>query len=311
MDRPILVIIFIIVVIGILIYFISNAPEIFKAVPRERTLFSRPASTSYFSGYGSQTGSQSYGTSGYSSGQTSSGYAETIPDYLIPEGLTWADLSPYFNKVRISSAYYSYFAGSPSEIRLYAYLPQGEKVNVSGWRIKSNRRELTIPQAIEVYESTGLSPEGDIVISGNASLTIYSNVSPLGKNLRLNRCIGYLENVQKLTSIFPPNCPAPYSQGEIAALSGTCQSYILSLGSCRLPDVSLYNSFPGTDEGNLCRQFLSRINYGSCYSKYRFDADFLSGEWRIWVNENILLDQEHDRLRLFDKQGLLVSQYSY
>src|SRR3989344_1518086 len=104
MDRPILVIIFIIVVIGILIYFISQAPEIFKAIPRERSLFSRPASTSYFSGYGGQTGSQSDGTTGYSSGQTPSGYAETIPDYLIPEGLTRADLSPYFNKVRISSA---------------------------------------------------------------------------------------------------------------------------------------------------------------------------------------------------------------
>lgn len=305
MDKPIIVIIFIILFVGFAIYVAGHSSEIFKAVPRERVSSGRPAPS-----YGGQSSSQNYGGS-YVSGESSSSYSSSIPDYQIPGGFTRDQLSPYFNKVRISSAYYSYFAGSPSEIRLYAYLPQGEKVNVSGWRIKSNRRELTIPQAIDVYESAGLSPESDIIISGNASLVIYSNASPLGKNLRLNKCIGYLENVQKLSSIFPSTCPAPYSRGELAELSGTCQSYILSLGSCKLPDVSFYNSFPGTDEGNKCRQFLSSVNYQSCYNAHRWDADFLSNEWRIWVNENILLDQEHDRLRLFDKQGLLVGEYSY
>jgi hypothetical protein len=241
----------------------------------------------------------------------------TIPDYLIPSGYSREQLSPYFQKIRISSAYASSFYGSyPSEIRLYSSLPvrqaglsKEEKVNITGWRIKSNRGEIIIPQAVNIYEPSGFAPQEDIIISGSSVINIYSGKSPINRNFRLNKCVGYLENTYNFNPALPQNCPS-IPRSEIAYLSGQCQSYILSLWGCKAPDVSFYNSLPGTDEGNACRAFLNTINHNSCFQKHRLDSDFLSNEWRIWINQNIL-DSQHDRVRLFDKQGLLVDEYIY
>ncbi|MDP3015028.1 MAG: hypothetical protein Q8N28_01275 [bacterium] len=140
-------------------------------------------------------------------------------------------------------------------------------------------------------------------------INIYSNKSPFNRNLRLNKCIGYLEENYDFNSALPQNCPS-IPRSEFAHLSGQCQSYILSLWGCKLPDVSFYNFLPGTDEGNACRQFLNTISHGSCYRKHRYDLDFLSNEWRVWIDYDIL-DKYHDRLRLLDKNGLLVDEYIY
>jgi len=84
------------------------------------------------------------------------------------------------------------------------------------------------------------------------------------------------------------------------------------LGGCKAVDYSFYNSLlTGTSEGNICRAYLNTVaTYGSCFEKYSQDKDFLSSEWRLWVNNDIL-DSQHDRLNLFDNNGLLVSDYVY
>lgn len=280
----------------------SNQPEIFQGVPREKILSpvpkyiapSAPART-----YQPPVISPEIPI-----------IIPTIPDYLIPSGYSREQLSPYFEKVKISSAYASsFYSGYSSEIRLYSYLPKEEKINITGWKIKSNKGEFNIPQAVNIYEPSGLAPEADIIMSGNSSASIYSGKSPINKNFRLNKCIGYLENTYNFNPALSQNCPS-IPRSEIAYLSGECQSYILSLWGCKVPDISFYNSFPGTDAGNACRAFLSTINHNSCFQKHRLDSDFLSNEWRIWINQNIL-DSQHDRVRIFDKQGLLVNEYIY
>jgi hypothetical protein len=188
-------------------------------------------------------------------------------------------------------------------------LSKGEVINITGWRLRSNKGEIIIPQAVNIYEPSGFAPQEDIVLSTNSNVNIYSNQSPISRNLRINKCIGYLENTVDFNPPLPQNCPS-ISRSGIAYLSGQCQSYIFSLGGCKLPEVSFYNSLPGTDEGNACRQFLSTINHSTCFQKHRFDSDFLSNEWWVWANQNIL-DPQHDRLRFFDKQGLLADEYVY
>lgn len=231
-----------------------------------------------------------------------------IPDYLIPSGFTREQLSPYFKKVKISSAYASFWS-AVSQIRLSFYSSKEETINISGWRLKSNKKEITIPQAINVYDPFGFALQEDIVLSNNNYVNIYSNKSPLNKNLRLNKCTGYLENIYDFNPALPKNCPS-ISRSEIVYLSGECQSYILSLWGCKLPETSFYNTLLGSDSGNACRAFLNTISHGSCFQKHRYDSDFLSNEWRIWMNWNIL-DQQHDRLWLLDKNGLLVDEYIY
>ncbi len=232
-----------------------------------------------------------------------------ISDSQIPAGFSRKDLSPYFNKISISSAYSSSQGSTPSQIRISSNLKKGEIVDITGYKIKSNLKEIIIPQAVNIYEPLGFAPQENIVLSNNNYINIYSNTSPLNKNLRLNKCIGYLEDIYNFNPSLPQNCPS-VPRSEITYLSGDCQNYIFSIGSCKLPDVSFYNAFPGTDQGNACRAFLNTISHNTCYQKHRFDSDFLSNEWRVWTNYNIL-DPRHDWLWLFDKNGLLMDEYIY
>lgn len=301
MANFIKIIFFLIVIVGIGVYLLSNPPDIFQRAPAEKILSSTPQYTA-----------PPYNAPSLPSVaplKIISSEAPEIPDHLIPAGFSRGQLSPYFQKVRISSAYASSYGSYPSQIQLYSSLSKEEKVGITGWRIKSNRREIIIPQAVNIYEPSGFAPQEDIILSANNYVNIYSNKSPINRNFRLNKCTGYLENTYDFYPSLPQNCPS-IPRSEISHLSGQCQSYILSLWGCKVPDVSFYNSLPGTDEGNLCRQFLQTINFGSCFQKHRFDNDFLFNEWRVWVGENIL-DPQHDKVQLFDKQGLLVDQYTY
>lgn len=215
-------------------------------------------------------------------------------------------------KVKFSSAsLYSYsYPQQYSRIGLQSRLDGVETANITGWKIKSNRGEFIVPRAAGVYEPYGSVAEKDIVLQSGHYVEIYSLVSPLGKNLRLNKCVGYLEEYHKFQPVYlPKNCPS-FSRSEIRNLSGQCQDYIWSLGSCRTPEISFYNFLPGTDEGNSCRAFLQNINYGGCFRQHRGDADFFSNTWLIWNNAQIL-DPRHDYLRLYDAKGNLIDEYSY
>jgi|SRR3989344_6258716 len=289
------------IVVGAAIYFFKQEPQFFRDIPLEKTL-------SPYKTYISQPAPPSSPAPALST----SNYTETkteIPESSIPKGFTREQLSPDFQKILISSASASAWGDYPTTITVYSRLSKEENINITGWRIKSNRRELTIPQAVGVYEPSGAAPEGDIILSGNEYVYIYSTRSPIGRNFRLNKCTGYLENTSDFEPALPRSCPTVKKE-EISHLSGQCQSYIFSLGVCQPPNLDTYNSLPGTDQGNECRAFLSNINFNSCFTKYSRDSDFLSNQWRVWVNQNIL-DSQHDRLLLFDKEGKVVDDYIY
>ena len=157
-----------------------------------------------------------------------------------------------------------------------------------------------------------LLPTADIILKSGHYVDLYSLTSPLNRNLRLNKCVGYLENIYDFKPLYlSQNCPY-FPSSETRQLSGQCQSYLSSLSSCKTPDVSFYNNLPGTDEGNACRAFLQKIGYGSCFRSHREDADFLSNNWIVWLEPQTLnLNSQHDYLRLYDKDGNLVSEYNY
>lgn len=302
------IILFLVIVVGIGIYFFSNSSKIFQA-PAEKV--PSPFSQQSVSYPSAGSSIQSASPASVSSPNSQ------IQDYQIPSGYGRSDLSVYFQKIRISSAYTSYSSYPnyypQTQIQLYSGLAKGETIDITGWKIKSNRQEFTIPPAINVYSPSGLSQSSDIVISGNASVGIYSSKSPVNANFRLNKCAGYLENTYDFNPPLPQNCPT-VSKSEISYLSGDCQNYVSSLWGCKVPDVNVYNSFPGNDQGNACRQFLSNISFNSCFQKHSGDADFLSSEWRVWLNwtaSSPILDSQHDKVLLLDRQGLLVDQYTY
>lgn len=231
----------------------------------------------------------------------------TINPSDIPQGYTINQISPYFQKIRLGSVYATEDF-SQGQVALYANFYDNEAINVSGWLLRARQGSQIVPQAINVYDPTGLTAESDIILRSVDYLNIYtSSASVIGKNLRMNKCIGYLQNNNNFNPSLPMDCPSPVTdRSQISNFTGICQDYLLSFYGCRLPDANVL--LPQNDYG--CLAYLDKINYKGCYSDHVSDSDFLSHEFRAWVGGSFL-DSRHDKLELLDRKGLLVDLYEY
>ncbi len=222
----------------------------------------------------------------------------SISKSSIPQGYTIDQLSPYFHNVQFGSV-------SVGQISLRANLNGSSTVNITGWMIKAKYGSELVPQAIGLYDPSGLAAENDIILRRGDYVNIYSSASAIGKNLRLNKCTGYLENYNHFTPSLPKNCPS-INKSDISGFSGKCQNYISTLYGCRLPASN--PPVPQNDYG--CIAYLNTINLKGCYDRHIGDSDFLSHEWRVWTSYRFL-DQYHDQVLLLDRQGLLVDLHTY
>ncbi len=256
--------------------------------------------------------SPSASPSGYTPQRTDASYP-VVPNYYgrlninpsdIPSGFSIRDISPYFGLIRLSAS-----PGSPgyySRITLNVNLPtSGGSLNVTGWLLRGNRGSQYVPQAVDLYDPSGLTPQTDIYLKNGDTLDIYSTYSGIGVNLHLNKCIGYLSNANVFIPPLPLNCPV-VNRSEIINFTGQCQNYILSLNSCQMPAPNP----PVPFNDYACQAYLNKINYGGCFSKHRNDYDFFNNRWTAWTGSQFL-DYQHDRLLLFDRQSLLVAEYNY
>lgn len=191
------------------------------------------------------------------------------------------------------------------DIVLSSGLSNGEKLDITGWMLKPNKGGvLVIPKAQGVY-SFGGSQE-DIYISAGDQVHLYSGRGIKG-NFRLNKCMGYLEAEPPIVPPIPKECPSA-NRSEISNFSGACQDYILSLRTCENPTANP----PVPISEDSCHAFLSKMNYDGCVKKYRNSADFLSREWRVWIEEQgNIFDSIHDKIQLIDSQGKIVDEFVY
>ena len=230
-----------------------------------------------------------------------------------PAGFTAAQLSPYYGKVRLNWVRPAYGSSGVAEFSLSSALQSGESLAITGWRLASNKSAYAavIPQAVFDYKPLGALIDGPITLTSGSRVSVIGGVSPLGKNFQLNKCTGYLNDLYAFNPSLPSNCPTPYDRSEITTFPGNCQSFILSLYGCRTIKPDDINRAAGYQDA-ACRAFLDRFNFNACYERHSQNADFYSGEWRVWLgNIFIPFDREHDRILLFDDRGLLVDQYVY
>jgi len=311
MGKKIAFILLIVIVCGIVLYVASS--NIFgKLGGILSSLAPKPPKTAFVGSASSGGGATlTSGSASWTSGTTNSSttpnnqqpVTPTINPSDIPAGYTLAQLSPFFHRVTFGSLYagngYSY-----GQISLYDSSQAPTSIDVTGWQIKSNRSGEYIPTAVNLYDPSGLAAPGDIIMQNNQTLNIYSNTSPF--NLRLNKCIGYIQNSNPFNPSLPSNCPY-VTQSDVSSFTGVCEQYVYSLGSCQLPDMNNI-SIPQTDYA--CRSYLENLNYGGCFAKHVNDSDFLSNEWRVWMGSNVI-DPIHDTVLLLDRNGLLVDLRTY
>ena len=213
--------------------------------------------------------------------------------------------SVYISSVRRRSS-----QGAPIYINLRTRLNAGETVDVTGWKIVSNSGNMTIPSAVNYYSVIVPNTPGNIVLERNNALYIYFAKRVLPENLRLNTCTGYLNEVYDPTPFLPKRCPR-IDDSLYIHLSGDCQNYIRRVGRCETPDPNITNSFRG-DEGNECRAFVNNVfSAGYCYRTYGNNPDFLDNEWRAWIDRKSIFDFDHDWIRIYNKDGVLIDDYTY
>ncbi|MEK7626756.1 MAG: hypothetical protein AAB399_01135 [Patescibacteria group bacterium] len=233
------------------------------------------------------------------------------PTIIPPTGFSLGELSPFYGQVELIS-FSSGNPTSPSRLTVRSGASMTVPVDIREWRVEGNRDvSILIPGAVSDYIPSGLASESNLSLSKGETVNFYSNYSPIGAGLKLNKCTGYLNNTAKFIPELPKNCPAIYDKAEIINFSGTCQNLITSIRSCAAPTPNQINSIPKPDESQ-CRSILTgRTTYQSCYSRHRNDINFFSKEWLVWVQSAMNFDSSHDRLLLFDKGGLLVDEYVY
>src|SRR3989344_2139436 len=224
-----------------------------------------------------------------------------------PAGFTVEELSPYYQKIRVSSVSRGTVSGrkAVTQIALRADYSLKEGLNITGWQVKGNKGEtIIVPQAISDLNPLRFWNQSDIVIDSGHYVYLYGASAPMVRSFRLNKCTGYFNEFYKFSPSLPNNCPG-IDRDEIVSFSGKCQNIITSLGRCRVPTSDQLNDYSILGE-SACRAYLDEINYRGCYDRYRRDSDFFSKEWRVWLDKSIDFDVLHDRILLFDKQGLLV-----
>lgn len=225
----------------------------------------------------------------------------------IPAGFTAAQLSPYFHEVRFggvsAGGFYNY-----GTITLNTYFKNPAAtgtIDITGWQIKTRNSGEYIPQAINLYDPSGLVAPSDIRMRNGDMASLYSSSAPF--NLRLNKCVGYIAHVANFQPALPMNCPYT-DRSAISGFTGACQNYINTLGGCQQPNMS-NPQIPRNDYA--CQNYLNNnFTYTSCFQQHAGDADFLSNQVWVWTGGNVV-DPSHDIVNLLDGNGKLVDQYSY
>lgn len=230
-----------------------------------------------------------------------------------PLGFSVGELSPFYKKAHIDSVVRaSAFPGQTGQFAITADYSLTTPLNITGWSVRGNKSgSIFIPRAVADYNPNTFVAQqnADIVLESGGRVYVYGSQSPISNNFRLNKCTGYLNEHYIFNPNLPNECPR-VSSTRLTLLSGKCQDAVRSLNACITPNPDELNRINGIVEDE-CRTLIIRQNQSACYTDHRAEVDFFSKEWRVWNGNYIPFDVDHDRLILFDKNGLVVDEYTY
>ena len=224
------------------------------------------------------------------------------------------NVSPYFQKILISPA----SAAVPSLITLKANLKQGEEISITGWKIQGKAGEFQVPLGIERINPFSSLDAGDS-IKVHAADTVYLSSSRgpfgLGKHFKPNICMGYLKSSYTFPLAVPSSCSVDKPKEEdFLYFLQACQDFIfkkINFSSCEFPD---YSQDITVKADTQCTTYLADLatgfTYNSCFLRHAHEAGFITNEWHVYMNMN-LLTQKFDTLELLDQNNLLVDQEKY
>ncbi len=218
------------------------------------------------------------------------------------------NVSPYYQQIKIRKG--DLKTSDLSKERVSIYSRAKEYINLEGWRLESERRgtKYYFPKAYEIPQYYYWTKRSDINLSPRGEVVVFSGRSPSGYSFQLNKCTGYLNNRYDFYPSLPRKCPI-YSDRELESIYGLpswCRKLIRSVSRCQEPNLNKFL----TEE---CRDYArENLNYGGCVKNHRYDSDFFSKKWYVYLNRNSEIWSNYsDTIILRDNNGLIVDKYSY
>ena len=184
-------------------------------------------------------------------------------------------------------------------------------VIVTDWKIfdRQVKRSYRFPAGVKVLGSNEVS--SPVAVQAGDTVVVSSGGSPVGVSFLVNKCSGYRSQFKKFVPTIKTACPEPireFSQDGTVPISDViCYETVSNLPICTaaapLPS--------GTSKE--CRVFLKEVlNEKGCVKRHRNDADFLSSEWRLFLDSEVGLWKNRDNvLYLLDENDLLVATLIY
>lgn len=168
---------------------------------------------------------------------------------------------------------------------------------------------LTLKNRDRVSATIGKDEYGNnISLRYGERAIVATAISPLGKNLKINKCSGYLAQENNISPSISFSCPRISDLNLPRNLNNDCINYIESLSSCVSPTINA-----DTGINNDCAQFVSQhASYAGCVTDHKNDSDFNQPEWRIYLGQNAeMWGNKHENIQLFDQTGKLITEISY
>ena len=219
-------------------------------------------------------------------------------------------------------------ASLPQEEYLVLEVAFGNDVNldITGWQLQSavSGNYATIGSATELPLTGQINPQSSIVLPPGGRAIVTTGSSPIGTSFRVNKCTGYFEQFQNFNPPLSLSCPDPgdefeetFRKDSVTALDTKedgyeiCQNSVWNIPRCSMYRKDLRDADPRLSSS--CQSFIrSELSYQGCLNNHRYDSDFYSDEWRVYIgNRGELWRDKREIIRLLDREGRTVHVFTY
>lgn len=184
-------------------------------------------------------------------------------------------------------------------------------IAITDWKVfdRATKRIHRIPRAVKVFGSGDVS--APVAVGAGDRVFVSSGDSPVKTSFQVNKCSGYRSQSVDFVPSIKTTCTDPVreftSHGKVPFSDDVCYDTVSSLSRC----TTVKTAPQGVT--TACRDFLQQVlSEKGCVSRHRNDADFFTGEWRLFLKSDRELWKNRDNvLYLLDENDLLVATMVY
>lgn len=234
----------------------------------------------------------------------------------IAEAQQFGNPSPYRGLVRIADSYSGTSANEPSleYLSLEADNRNTAPVAITGWSLQSvyKNSRYYIPAGTKLFMMGSIPEVASASLDPGEAAIVSTGVSPTGVSFKENMCTGYLGQFQTFVPSLAERCPS--AEQEVMSEPATtrtadpaCVAYARSLSTCRFP----FGNPP--DVTPYCYAFVrNALTYNGCVERHRWRPSFGGDTWRLFLESpREIWKQDHDVIRLLDREGRIVDVWAY